>query len=91
MDSGGEAFLPECAHHPGGEQEGPEERRAHAPRTGQDETGTGSRAAICKTRLNQGQAGLNWGFKKIHSSAGSHIEVGCVFHVAPCVQWKGIR
>lgn len=40
VDARGETLLSQCAHHPGGEQEGPEERRAHTERAGQDEAGT---------------------------------------------------
>lgn len=43
VDPGGEALLPQRAHHPGGEQEGPAERRAHAAGAGEDEAG-GERA-----------------------------------------------
>lgn len=40
VDARGETLLSQCAHHPGGEQEGPEEWRAHTERAGQDEAGT---------------------------------------------------
>lgn len=40
VDARGEALLSQCPHHSGGEQEGPEERWAHAERAGQDEAGT---------------------------------------------------
>lgn len=42
VDAWGEAFLSQCSHHLGGEQEGPEERRAHTERAGQNEAGTGT-------------------------------------------------
>lgn len=40
MDAWGEALLSQCSHHPGGEQEGPEERWAYTERASQDEAGT---------------------------------------------------
>lgn len=39
VDAWGEAFLSQCSHHLGGEQEGPEEWRTHTERAGQDEAG----------------------------------------------------
>lgn len=39
MDAWSEALLSQRPNHSGGEQEGPEERRAHAQGAGQDETG----------------------------------------------------
>lgn len=39
VDAWSEALLSQCPHHPGGEQEGPEERWAHTQRVGQDEAG----------------------------------------------------
>lgn len=39
MDSGGQAFLPQRSHNPGGQQEGPAPRRTHPPRARQDEAG----------------------------------------------------
>lgn len=42
VDARGEALLPQRAHHPGGEQEGPAERRAHTAGAGEDEAGGGT-------------------------------------------------
>lgn len=39
VDTRGETLLSQRSHHPGGEQEGPEERWAHTQGTGQDEAG----------------------------------------------------
>jgi len=46
VDPRGEALLPQRADYPGGEQEGPAQRRAHAPRARQDEAGQWGRLAL---------------------------------------------
>lgn len=59
VDAWGEALLSQCAHHPGGEQEGPEEWWAHTERAGQDEAGT---------ETSGGQWNGDWG---IQAQAGT--------------------